>query len=390
MRVFVNGTAASAGGGLTYLRNVIPILSLRKDVQTVLAIDPNSCAQLPLPANVTVLKSPLGQGAGRRFLWEQFRLTEQIRAAGTDVLLSTGNFALRKSPVPQVLLSGNSLYLSKDFSRDLRNRHEYRMLAEHYARSVLATRSIAWADCTVAPSQSFAGDLRKWTGEKKIVAIHHGFDHDTFFRDSAPLPVEVESKLGSSPHALRLLFVSHYNYYRNFETLFGAVALLSQKYGKDVKLFLTCRLQPDETPGSYQVQSAATLIQELGIGANVFELGHIPNALLHHVYRACQIYVSASYAETFAHPLVEAMACGLPVVASDLPVHREICRNAAIYFDRFSPQELAERILELSGRRELQEKMSKAGEACSHDFSWSRHVEELLMVMRSLVPKMRA
>lgn len=384
MRLFVNGTAASAGGGLTYLRNVIPHLSLRKDVQIIVAIDPNSCSQLPLPANVTVLKSPLGQGAGRRFLWEQFRIPRQIRAADADVLLSTGNFALRNSPVPQVLLSGNSLYLSKDFSRDLRNRHEYRMLAEHYARSALATRSIAWADCTVAPSQSFAGDLQQWTGEEKIVAIHHGFDQGAFFRDSAPLPREVLSKLDSSPNALRLLFVSHYNYYRNFETLFRAVALLSQNYGKDVKLFLTCRLRPDETPGSYQVQRAATLIQELGIAANIIELGHIPNPLLHRVYRACQIYVSASYAETFAHPLVEAMACGLPVVASDLPVHREICRDAAIYFDRFSPQELADRILELSGRRELQGKMLKAGEARALEFSWSLHVEELLAVMRSL------
>lgn len=390
MRLFVNGTAASAGGGLTYLRNVIPHLSLREDVQTTVAVDPNVCDQLPFPPNVTVLKAPLGQGAGRRFLWEQFRLPAQIQAAGAEVLLSTGNFALRKSPVPQVLLSGNSLYLSKDFSRDLRNRREYRMLAEHYSRSAMAKRSIAWADCTVAPSQSFAGDLGQWTGGRKIVAIHHGFDHGTFFRDSGALPTEVQSKLDSSPQALRLLFVSHYNYYRNFETLFRAVVLLSQNHHKDVKLYLTCRLRQEETPGSYQVQRVAALIQELGIGANIIELGHIPNPLLHHVYRACKIYVTASYAETFAHPLVEAMACGLPVVASNLPVHQEICQDAAIYFERFSPQELAQCILEVSERQELQGKMSNAGQARSREFSWSLHVEELLTVIRSLVPKMRA
>jgi glycosyltransferase involved in cell wall biosynthesis len=390
MRLFVNGTAASAGGGLTYLRNVIPHLSRREDVQTTVAIDPSVYGQLPFSPNIAIVKSPLAQGAGRRFLWEQFRLPAQIQAAGAEVLLSTGNFALRKSPVPQVLLSGNSLYLSKDFSRDLRSRHEYRMLAEHYSRSALAKRSIAWADCTVAPGQSFAGDLKQWTGKSKIVAIHHGFDHDTFFRDPEALPAEVQSKLDSSPDSLRLLFVSHYNYYRNFETLFRSVALLSQKHDKDVKLYLTCRLRSEETHGSYQVQRAAALIQKLGIGANIVELGEIPNSLLHRVYRACQIYVTASYAETFAHPLVEAMACELPVVASDLPVHQEICRDAAIYFDRFSPQELAQRILEISDDRELQKKMSEAGEARSHEFSWSRHVEELLTVMRSLVPKMRA
>ena|SRR6185312_10971144 len=387
MRLFVNGTSASAGGGLTYLRNVIPILALRDDMETTVAIDPNVFDQLPFPENVTVLKSPLGHGAGRRFLWEQFSLPAQIRAAGAEVLLSTGNFALRKCPVPQLLLSGNSLYLSKDFSRDLRARREYRMLAEHGSRSILARHSIAWADCTIAPSESFAGDLRRWTGKSKVVAIHHGFDHDSFFRDPTALAAEVQGKLDSSPQALRLLFVSHYNYYRNFETLFRAVALLSQKHGKDVKLFLTCRLRQDETPGSYQVQRAAALIQELGITESIVELGQIPNELLHRVYGACQIYITASYAETFAHPLVEAMACGLPVVASDLPVHQEICRDAAVYFDRFSPHELAQCILKISGRQELLEEMAKTGKARSHEFSWSRHVEELLKVMRSLAQK---
>ena len=387
MRVFVNGTAASAGGGLTYLRNVIPRLALKENVQTTVALDPNESGQFCFPPNVTVLKSPANQGAGRRFLWEQFRLPEQIQASGADILLSAGNFALRNSPIPQILLSGNSLYLSKEFVRDLRDRHEFRMLAEHCARSVLAKRSIAWADRTVAPSQTFAAELRQWTGESKIVAIHHGFDRDAFFRDQAPLPAEVQSKLDSSAHALRLLFVSHYNYYRNFETLFRAVALLSKKHGKDVKLFSTCRLVQNDTPGSYQVGRAAALIHELGIAGNIVELGEIPNRLLHHVYRACQIYVTASYAETFAHPLVEAMACKLPVVASNLPVHREICRDAAIYFNCFSPQELAQCILELSGRQELGTKMSDAGESRSRAFSWARHTEELLAVMKSLVPE---
>jgi hypothetical protein len=52
--------------------------------------------------------------------------------------------------------------------------------------------------------------------------------------------------------------------------------------------------------------------------------------------------VTPAYAESFAHPLIESMSSGLPVVASDLPVHREICGDAAIYFPRFSPDALAE------------------------------------------------
>ena len=68
----------------------------------------------------------------------------------------------------------------------------------------------------------------------------------------------------------------------------------------------------------------------LGVRDNAtLELGTVPYRSLHRLHRACHIYVTPAYAETFAHPLVEAMSSGLPVVASDLPVHREICGDAA-------------------------------------------------------------
>ena len=147
----------------------------------------------------------------------------------------------------------------------------------------------------------------------------------------------MKSQLERGQDAIRLLFVSHYNYYRNFETLLRAIPILSSRLqGKKVKLFLTCQLKSDENPGSYRAESAASLAKEMR--DEVVELGTIPYRSLHHVYRACHIYVTPAYAESFAHPLVEAMSSGLPVVASDLPVHREICRDAGIYFPRFSPR----------------------------------------------------
>ena len=125
-------------------------------------------------------------------------------------------------------------------------------------------------------------------------------------------------------------------------------------------------------------------MNRLGIEDNVVQLGTIPYYSLHHLYRACDIYVTAAYAESFAHPLVEAMACGLPVVASDLPVHQEICGGAARYFQRFSPQFLADEVTQLCESGEKRRTMAEQGRQRSKDFSWSRHVRQLLELATSL------
>jgi len=382
IHLFLNGSGASAGGGLTYLRNVVPHLSAHGDVHTTVVANPAVQRELESLPRISLVEFSDASVAAR-FWQEQRRLPQLIRQSGSQVLISAGNFALRRSPVPQILLSRNSLYTSSDFSRDLLSRHDYELWVGTKIKAMFAKRSIAWADHTVAPSLAFAAELYTWTG-REIVTIHHGFDHDAFVRDSQPLPVEIQRKLQRTDNSLRLLFVSHYNYYRNFETLLRALPILQQKLNRSVQLFLTCKLRAEENPGSYKTDKAAALVRELGIAKNVVELGTIPYELLHQVYRACDLYVTPAYAESFAHPLVEAMASGVPVVASDLPVHREICGDAALFFDRFSPEQLAAAIVHaISGN--LPAQMTADGRARSQAFSWKRHVDELLQLASSLI-----
>ena len=68
------------------------------------------------------------------------------------------------------------------------------------------------------------------------------------------------------------------------------------------------------------------------------------------------------------------------MVASDLPVHREICGDAGIYFPRFSPAALADRVMQIQESPELAEELSRHGQRRARDFSWSEHVERLLVL----------
>ena len=385
IRLFINGLAASAGGGLTYLRNVIPQLARRGDAETTVLLNPVIRREFGELPNISFVEELEPRGALRRFIQEQTTLPKLIRRSGAQVLISAGNFALWNSPVPQILLSRNSLYTSGDFFHDVRARGDYTIWADTLVKGWLARRSIGRADITVAPSAAFAQELARWSG-RKVLSLHHGFDPDVFTGDKAPLPSAARIQLEQGKDALRLLFVSHYNYYRNFETLFRAMPILSGRLkGKKVKLFLTCQLNSDENPGTYRAESAASLVNDLRGNQNIVELGTIPYRSLHHLYRACHIYVTPAYAESFAHPLIEAMSSGLPVVASDLPVHHEICGDAAIYFSRFSPEALAEQVLQIQESPELAEKLSRNGLRRARDFSWNEHVKHLVLLAEELV-----
>ena len=383
--LFINGQAASAGSGLTYLRNVTPQLARRHDVKATILLSPRLRREFGDLSNISFVETPDLPWAARRFLHEQTHLPKVIRRSGAQVLISAGNFALWNSPVPQILLSGNSLYTCAVFFRDLRARGDYALWADTVVKGWFARRSVERADITVAPSEAYARELTRWTG-KKVVAIHHGFDADVFTRDQTPLPAEVQTRIDEGKDALRLLFVSHYNYYRNFETLFRAMPILKERLKQTaVKLYLTCRLNSADNPGAYRTETASSLVNDLHIGHDIVELGSIPYRSLHHLYRACDIYVTPAYTESFAHPLVEAMSSGLPVAASDLAVHREVCGDAALYFPCFSHEGIAGTILQLCQSPAFAAQLADNGRKRSRDFSWEKHVECILEIARGLV-----
>jgi glycosyltransferase involved in cell wall biosynthesis len=390
IHLFLDASAASSGSGPTYVRNVVPHLARRTDARATVLVSSELGREFQDTGNVLFVELP-GDSAwrGARFVRAQRLIPGLIRRSGADVLISAGNLALFHSPVPQILLSGNALYTSEQSFRDVLERRHYGLWLDTTFKAFLAKQSVRIAELTIAPSRSFAVELERWTGVRTM-AVHHGFDRDLFFQNTQAVPEELRAKLERKGNELRLVFVSHYNYYRNFETLFRALPLLkSQIKDREVKLFLTCRLQPGANPGSYRPETAAALVQQLSVTDNLVELGSVPYHLVHNVYQACDVYVSPAYVETFAHPLVEAMAAGLPVVASDLPVHREMCGDAAVYFPFSSPETLADRVALVAANRELAEQLSARGLARAKDFSWEKHVDQIITVATELATSRR-
>ena len=179
IRLFINGLAASAGGGLTYLRNVIPELGRRESASAAILLTSELRREFGNLPNISFVENPDFSSTPLRFFHEQTKLASLVRDSGAQVLISTGNFALWNSPVAQILLSRNSLYTSADFARDVRARGDYAIWADTLVKGWLARQSIRRAEIVVAPSEAFAHELAEWSG-REVVAVYHGFAPEVF------------------------------------------------------------------------------------------------------------------------------------------------------------------------------------------------------------------
>jgi len=139
MHILLNAVAATAGGGLTYLRNVVPHLAASPNVKLTVLVPPGFSALKDI-FDVTFLEFRSTGGSAVRFWQEQKEIPQLARRIRADILISAGNFAIRDSPVPQILLSRNSLYTSRDFERDLLRRGHYAIWLDTKIKGLLAKR----------------------------------------------------------------------------------------------------------------------------------------------------------------------------------------------------------------------------------------------------------
>jgi glycosyltransferase involved in cell wall biosynthesis len=326
-------------------------------------------------------------GAMGRMLLEQTWLRAIIKLRKIDVLVSLGNFALLGSQVPQILFNRNDLYFSHEFERDLQSRKRRFALAGHHLKSLMARVSMRQAQINVTPTAAFADRIHKHDGlsECKFEVLHFGFDPEVFTANNEPLPASQIDKLRPHENYRRLLYVSHYNYYRNFETLIRALPIVKQeiaeRQGRKVLLVLTTDIRRGAVYGGYDATEAAELIDRLGLRDDIAMLGEVDYDKLHQLYRVCDLFVCPSYSESFGHPLVEAMASGTPVISAHTEVHREVCGDAALYFDTFDEADLARKCVVALLNRDLSTVLKERGLERVKSFSWDEHVRKLVKMI---------
>ena len=112
---------------------------------------------------------------------------------------------------------------------------------------------------------------------------------------------------------------------------------------------------------------------------NVKFLGRVSDEELRRLYNQAVCFIFPSIYEGFGLPLLEAMTCGCPVLASDIPVFREVCGDAAIYFNPYDETSIRHSIdYFLSLANQEQEKLQTAGYERAQRFSWEQSARDII------------
>jgi glycosyltransferase involved in cell wall biosynthesis len=113
---------------------------------------------------------------------------------------------------------------------------------------------------------------------------------------------------------------------------------------------------------------------------NILRIGFIPDEDLVAIYNLAIVYCFPSFYEGFSLTILEAMACGTPVVASKIQAHTEIAGNAAFFVDPKDPKEIGSGIKKIIEDESLRKMLIENGLAKANDYSWAKVAKETYTV----------
>lgn len=240
--------------------------------------------------------------------------------------------------------------------------------------NIFGSLAIHEADALICVSQATADDVAKFYGRTKNVhVVHHGVDHERFTPHEGP----ASDKLIQTYPVLTkpyILYLGQIQPRKNLIRLMDAFETIASTM-PDMQLVIAGGHGWHKKP----IVAAADASP---VRDRIHMLGKVDDALLPDLYAHASVFVLPSLYEGFGIPVLEAMACGAPVVTSDTSSMPEIAGDAAVLVNPSSVDDIARGIREAYSMREsLREK----GIAQAQQFTWETTARKTLDVIAGVV-----
>ena len=295
----------------------------------------------PIPSNLTPNHGT--KGHFNRLLWTQFQLPQIYKNLKSSLLFS---------PLPEAPLYSNCRFVVTSFDMiPLRFAKRFSPLTPYHR--YYTPQVLKQAQHIICISQTTANDITDFyqIPASKITPISLAHDR-THFR---PLNL---------PKRNYFLYIGRQDPYKNIQRLISAFVALPNY--KDYELWLAGPSDSRYTP------TLKAQVAELGITHQVKFLDYIPYSELPKIINQAIALVFPSLWEGFGLPVLEAMACGTPVITSNLSSLPEVAGDAAILINPYNTTEITEAMQAIATDSELRSRLSNQGITHSQKFSWEK------------------
>jgi glycosyltransferase involved in cell wall biosynthesis len=233
------------------------------------------------------------------------------------------------------------------------------------------------ADAILAYSESTKADIVEHLDvpPEKIAVAPLAVDEDF-----APVPREEARRRLEARYGIDgpfLLFVSTLEPRKNVPTLLRAFARVAKAIPHRLVLV---------GPEGWNTEQIYETMERHHLSMRVVRPGFVPRGMLSSFYCAADAFVFPTLYEGFGLPLLEALACGCPVITSNNSSVPEVTGDAALRCEATDDEAIAEDILRVLGNAALREELARRGREQAGRFSWRSCAETTVGVYRSLAP----
>jgi len=303
-------------------------------------------------------------------VWEQVALPKAAKKAGVELLHCTSNTAPIRCDIPLVLTLHDIIFLEP---RDKQNKSLYQNLGWLYRRLVVpkilpkCRRIITVSDFE---KQNIITKLN--IPSERMAMIYNGYN--TWFKPTEDTQQIYQQYMNESGY---FFFLGNTDPKKNTERTLIAYSLYLEQSDRKRKLLMA------DLDHNY-LEDIITRNKLDNIRKQIVMPGYIVNSDLPYIYNAAFAFLYTSLRESFGIPLLEAMACGTPVITSKTSSMPEIAGKEAILVNPEKPEEIAAMMLKLEKDNVFYEQQEKYGMERASLFSWQKTAEQLLQLYKEL------